>query len=396
MRNKRNRRITNNKKLTKMRINKKIVITLTSIGILIIFSIIFALLNSLTTKMINRVTIELVNVSGLELGEAYQKVNEEIEKRVTNNIVIKYLDYETTLSLKQLEVSINTQKLVDEAYKVGRNSNIISSNYEIIFTQLFGKNINNQITYNENELDKLIDDISVKIPGIMQESSYYIEEDRLIISSGKEGIQVKKDKLKSDIIQSIENQIHNNIQNEIQIDVINVSPKKIDIESIYKEIFKEAQNAYIEIETKKVIPEQEGIDFSISKQDAIKMLEEKKEEYVIPLKITKPNITLADLGDKVFIDELGKYNTRYSIANENRNTNIELASKKIDGYILKPGEIFSYNKVVGERTIKAGYKEAAVYVNGEVVDGIGGGICQVSSTLYNAVIYANLERIIIF
>jgi len=56
-----------------------------------------------------------------------------------------------------------------------------------------------------------------------------------------------------------------------------------------------------------------------------------------------------------------------------------------------PGEIFSYNKIVGERTIAKGYKEAAVYSGGKVVDGIGGGICQLSSTLYNAVIYANLE-----
>ena len=56
-----------------------------------------------------------------------------------------------------------------------------------------------------------------------------------------------------------------------------------------------------------------------------------------------------------------------------------------------PGETFSYNKVVGARTIAAGYKEAPIYVSGEVVDGLGGGICQITSTLYNAVVYANLD-----
>ena len=55
-----------------------------------------------------------------------------------------------------------------------------------------------------------------------------------------------------------------------------------------------------------------------------------------------------------------------------------------------PGETFSYNKVVGARTPAAGYKDAPTYVNGEVVDGIGGGICQITSTLYNAVVFANL------
>ena len=56
-----------------------------------------------------------------------------------------------------------------------------------------------------------------------------------------------------------------------------------------------------------------------------------------------------------------------------------------------PGETFSYNKVVGARTISAGYKEAPIYLSGQVVDGLGGGICQITSTLYNAAVLANLE-----
>ena len=388
----RNRRGKKNKRSNKEEIYKNRIVTiLIIICALTIFSIIFALLNSLTTKIINHISIDSIDISGLELGEAYKKVNEEIDKRISNNINIKYMDYETTISLKQLEVSVNTQESVDLAYKVGRGSNIIVNNYEIIFTQLFRRNIEDNIKYNDEELNKLIEDISVKIPGVMQQVSYYIEEDKLIISPGKEGIELKKEQLKEEIIQSIKKQIHNNESKVVQIQVDKVNPAKIDIESIYNEIYKDAQNAYYEVETKKIFPEQNGIDFAISKQNIEEILQENKEEYVIPLKITYPPIKLADLGDKIFKDELGKYNTRYSITNENRNTNIELASKKIDGYILKPGETFSYNKVVGERTIKAGYKEAAVYVNGEVVDGIGGGICQVSSTLYNAVIYANLE-----
>ena len=58
-----------------------------------------------------------------------------------------------------------------------------------------------------------------------------------------------------------------------------------------------------------------------------------------------------------------------------------------------PGEVFSYNQVVGERSIAAGYKEAPIYVNGKVEDGLGGGICQITTTLYNAVVYANLDVI---
>lgn len=77
--------------------------------------------------------------------------------------------------------------------------------------------------------------------------------------------------------------------------------------------------------------------------------------------------------------------------NTGRTTNLQLAASKINGTVLMPGETFSYNQVVGARTIAAGYKEAPIYVSGQVVDGLGGGICQITSTLYNAVLYANLQ-----
>ena len=85
------------------------------------------------------------------------------------------------------------------------------------------------------------------------------------------------------------------------------------------------------------------------------------------------------------------FSTNYAANNKNRTTNLILAANKINGTVLMPGEVFSYNKVVGARTISAGYKEAPVYVDGRVEDGLGGGICQITSTLYNAVVYANLE-----
>ena len=97
------------------------------------------------------------------------------------------------------------------------------------------------------------------------------------------------------------------------------------------------------------------------------------------------------IGTEAFPDLLSEFSTNYSVRDKDRTTNLQLAANKINGTVLMPGETFSYNKVVGERTIAAGYKEAPIYVSGEVVDGLGGGICQITSTLYNAVIYANLD-----
>jgi vancomycin resistance protein YoaR len=77
--------------------------------------------------------------------------------------------------------------------------------------------------------------------------------------------------------------------------------------------------------------------------------------------------------------------------NANRNTNIDLASKAINGHVVKPGEVFSFNETTGKRTEEKGYKEAIAISGGQAVPDIGGGVCQTSGTLFNAVARADLE-----
>ncbi|MDO5557366.1 MAG: VanW family protein [Clostridia bacterium] len=151
------------------------------------------------------------------------------------------------------------------------------------------------------------------------------------------------------------------------------------------------KDAYIEKNPLKVYSNVDGVDFAISIDEAKKFLEEIREEYIIPLKITKANKTIYDLGEDIFVEEISKFTTKYDTGNKERSTNLELASNKINGIIIKPNEEFSYNKAVGKRTLQGGYKEAAIYANGQIEQGVGGGICQISSTLYNAALLANLQ-----
>ncbi|MBE5754482.1 MAG: hypothetical protein E7340_04040 [Clostridiales bacterium] len=88
-----------------------------------------------------------------------------------------------------------------------------------------------------------------------------------------------------------------------------------------------------------------------------------------------------------------EFYTSYPSSTDERKTNIMLAAKSLDNILIAPNEEFSFNKTVGERTEKRGYKSAKIIVNGEFVDGVGGGVCQVSTTLYNAVLLAGLKII---
>lgn len=89
--------------------------------------------------------------------------------------------------------------------------------------------------------------------------------------------------------------------------------------------------------------------------------------------------------------QIGQYITYFNSKNKSRSNNIELASKALDSHVVFPGETFSFNQVVGNRTIAKGYMRAPIIVRGELSEGIGGGICQVSSTLFNAVDRAGLK-----
>ena len=113
------------------------------------------------------------------------------------------------------------------------------------------------------------------------------------------------------------------------------------------------------------------------------------ESATIVVKEEAPKVTAADLGKMGVL--LGAYNTDYGGSPSNRKHNVGLAASKINGTLLGPGEVFSYNGCVGPRDADLGWRMAHQYQDGLVVDGVGGGVCQVSTTLYNAVLQADLK-----
>ncbi|MFZ3130309.1 MAG: VanW family protein [Desulfosporosinus sp.] len=113
-------------------------------------------------------------------------------------------------------------------------------------------------------------------------------------------------------------------------------------------------------------------------------------ELKVEFKEQIPTITAAQLEDQKITGLLASYTTRFDPTQKARTENIKIAARALDMAIIKPGGTLSFNQIVGERTVEAGYKDAYIIVNGEFVPGLAGGICQVSSTLYNTGLLANL------
>lgn len=386
-------------KAVEIKKNKKylsFIFTAILLVILMIFSVIFALININNDKIYSGISIKGVDLSGLTKEEAIESLNELEKQKLSDDIILKLGEFETSINPEQIELNINIEKAVNEAYNIGRGGNIIINNYQIIGTLFTKQSIKPEVYYNEEVLDKFIGDLDSKIPDALIECSYYIEDDEAIITKGKAGNAIKRQELKDAILTQINedfitDQLNTNKQESIEIPVEKKEPTIIDINKIYQEIHKEPKDAYYTENPFKVYPHVDGIDFAISIEEVENLLKEEKEEYRIPLKIVKPEFTTDKLGEKAFPDLISTFSTKYDASNINRSTNLELAAGKINNTVLMPGEEFSYNKIVGERTIQAGYKEAAIYEGGKVVDGLGGGICQISSTLYNTALYANLE-----
>ena len=365
------------------------VITVVLIIVLLIALTAFAIPTMFSNKIISGVSIGGINVSGLDKAQAIKLIEEKVTPRQKEIVKLKYGEYEKELPMEQLEVTANIEKAVDEALSKGRAENIFSNNFAVIASKFRKQDIGLEINYNEEELEKILTEIGAEIPGRVQDYTYNIEENELIITKGKDGIELDVDKMKNDISDGIKN-ISKEFKNEREISVKEVKAGEIDIEKIYNEVHTEPQDAYIVEDPFQVVVDKDGVDFAITMDEAKTILAESKEEYSIPLKITKAQKTVASLGSKAFPDLLGTFTTRYDAGNVSRTTNLAIACKKLNGQVIQPGEVFSYNKALGKRSVENGYKEAAVYVNGGVENGLGGGICQISSTLYNTVLFANL------
>ena len=384
--------IKKNKKEKKTKNNKKTIIKLAIIGIIlllaiIVFSTIFAIININNNNIVSGVKIKGIDVSGLSRDEAKSKIEMIYNDKKEKDILLKYEDYDTTINSELLEVNYNIEKAIDEAISIGKDGNIFINNYNILLALTGKRDINVDMTINEEIAKQTIEDIGTNIPGAVTEPDYYIENDKLIITKGKEGKRVNTEELLEKIKINLEDIATN--ENYIEIPVTNKIPENIDIEKIHEEIYKEVQDAYYTKDPFTIHPEVEGVDFNVD--EAKKILEEDKEQYEIQLTITKPKVTTSQIGSEAFPDLLATYSTNYDGGNVDRTTNLRIACQKINDKVVLPDEIFSYNKALGERTAAAGYKNAKVYENGEVVDGIGGGICQISSTLYNSILMANME-----
>lgn len=334
------------------------------------------------------VFIKGTNVSGLSKDEAKKAIKEALKNQMNEHIILKYKNYEYYVAIEQIEAEFDIDASVNFAYNIARNGSLIQNVKDYVAVLMTHIDIDPILKYDDYALQSYIEDIETKLPDQLEQSSFYLEDDdELVITNGKNGAGIYIDDLKKTIISALQDISYSNMY--IDIPTYVKYPEPINVETIHEEIFVEPQSAYYTTDPYRVYPHVVGVDFSVD--DVKNHIAENPdvEEYIIELNLTTPEVVTDDIGMEAFPHLLATYSTEYT-NNANRTTNLRLASNKINGEVVMPGEIFSFNKVVGKRTEAAGYKNAAIFQDGQVVDGLAGGICQISSTLYNTALFADM------
>lgn len=365
-----------------------ILIAVVLVIVIVIFSVGFGIANLSNDKILNGVVIANVDVSNMTKEEAIQAVNSVYAESTARTIVLNYGDFSFEISSDDIGFGYtNAEELVEQGYEYGRNGNIFQNNMTVLKSYM---NTENRIQTEEKiDFDKLkmaVEDAIPKENIFVKDDYYEVSGDKLLLTKGVEGKKIDYTTLGDKVLEALKTREMN-----VEIPVVISTPVSLDIDEVYARVHKEPIDAsYKEGATFEVINEVNGLDFDKEEAKSLYIALKPGETAKVDLKVTEPKIKVVDLGDVLFKTLIATYTSKYDISDKNRVTNLEIAANRCNNTVLYPGDEFSYNKALGHRTTANGYKMGNSFAGGKVVQTIGGGICQVSSTLYNAVLRAGL------
>lgn len=365
-----------------------LIIGIILVVIILVLTMGFALLNLANNKILNGVVVANIDVSNMTKEEAVEAVNKLYSEDTERTLVLNYEDFSVTLKTSDIGFGYtDANELVDEAYAYGRSGNIFSNNFTILKSYMnTEKRIETEEKIDVSELEEAVESVISGDSVFASDDYYEVSGDKLLITKGVEGKKIDFETLEQRVLEALKNR-----DMLVDIPVIISTPAALDIDEIYAMVHTKPENAtYKEGASFEIIKEKNGLDFDVEDVKEKYRTLEKGNTLEIQLEVVEPEIKLEDLGDVLFKNLLATHTSTYDTSDKDRVTNLEVAAERCNNTILYPGDEFSYNEALGHRTIANGFKMGNSFAGGKVVKTVGGGICQVSSTLYNAVLKAGL------
>ena len=351
-------------------------------------SVYFALFGSLLDSILpmGNVSIAGIEMTGLTKQDAKEQLQTAVDNCTTQPMTIQVL--ETVVSLEPAAVGIapDVEAAVNDAFRSRSTGDFSFLPYLHLDTAVIKQAVEELGKLYNTNLVQTQCTVSGDTPSLEAGSEADGTGKVLTVTLGKPGYGLDTDKLYKQILAA-----YNCCETAVVGTCSVVDPQLPDLDSLYAQHYTAPVDAVMDAKTFEVTPESYGYGFDLdaAKNQLSKLAQ--GETMTVAFQKIPPQVTGDALRSTLFCDVLGTCQTPYNGSDTNdRNTNLHLACEAINGVVLLPGETFSYNNTLGERTPERGYRPAPSYVNGLTVDTYGGGICQVSTTLYYCALLADL------
>lgn len=372
---------------------RPIIILVAIAAVLTVFITIAATRVSGYANVFPNIYINGVSVEGKSADELLKFLNSKYSSDKTAAVKIDLNCGTKTeeLNLDSLDIKFNNTETVSNVMAVGNIDNSPVKAFKFIFCKLHRTDIDPVFDFNtdvfSSAVSKAAEGIEIEPVGI----TFELNPNQVVLHKQTDGFKVDRD----EALSKIKSQISAMSFNSVTLEPKTVKPEEFDFDKFYSWLTSDAEDAYYEKNSDNhVVVHPEKLKCIVEKDVVKSALEQLKtaESGVVTFDVTteQPQNTAQKLQETLYADKLSSYSTGFG-GTAARVNNVRLAANRIDGYELMPDEEFSYDKTILPRKSSNGYQSAPVYVGNKVESGMGGGICQPSSTLYCAALYANLE-----
>jgi vancomycin resistance protein YoaR len=340
-------------------------------------------------KLLPNTIVLGTDLGGMTRTEAENTIRQQVaEEYADKNLRITVGEQAVSLPVSGF-VEVDADLAVDQAFTLRQPSNFIQGGGAYLKALLTDTTVDAAGAVTFTNLDQVYDQLAQVISATDQAAiptSYQLTDSQIIFTKGTSGWTVDQAGLQEAVLTALED---GNFDDPIQCPLEVTAPEAFDLDAVYDAVFTRPENATCNSDGT-VASSVQGVSFDVDTAKARLDAAEEGAQIPIDLTLTDPEITTEQLQELLFRDLLGTASSNVG-GSSSRKSNVAKVAEYIDGTILNPGETFSYNNVVGERTTARGFQEAPSYVSGETVNTVGGGVCQGSSTVYLAALRANME-----
>lgn len=325
-------------------------------------------------------------IGDLTVEEATDLLGRAENSPVNKQIKVVHQDKSFEFSPSGSGIGYDYHKICEEAYKIGRSDSFFKNLTDIWDSRFSYRELEPQYSVDMDNFNGTVKTLSEASGITFNNFDIKVYENYADVKISDNIQEIDYEALYNttmDIVKGMNN------SNEISLPVKNIDVVNADM--IYELIYVEPKNASSEEIDGKTIVTSHTIGVILEKDDIKKELDEGKKNFRVKITKKYPEVRVENLSGGLFSDVLGSYTSKYNSGIAGRTRNVTLAAQKINGVILNSGDVFSYNKTVGPRTATAGFSVATIYTKDGLEEELGGGICQVTSTLYNATLYADLK-----